>query len=438
MTSNLGATRSRSGRSASAPRARTTRRRHTSRRPSASSGPEFVNRIDRIVAFRPLGEETIRQIARRELGRLLLLEGITRRQLLVEVDDPVIEVLGREGFHPRYGARPLQREIERAVISPLARLVVDRSPGPGDLARVLLRDGEIAVELTRVEEPTTTAAKPRPRARSGSGTFARAVRACEEFAALLESENAAPAVEELRAEHSRLVETTHDPAFWDESDEARRTLSRLYRTELVLDRFDNLRRRAEGLAGFARDAAALRSRPRLREVWEALDEMDDGLAATRLELAGAVLDASHGLASVRVVPIGEESGEWADELVAMYAAWAGRTGRELERGAERTIRIEGLSTFDLLRAEAGIHRRTRAGREPELARVIVLDGDTDDDGGEAGFVVRVYEDGKRRGVRDPRTGVRRSHLIAVLAEGRIDEFLLAGLRVTGPDRPVSS
>ncbi len=270
------------------------------------------------------------------------------------------------------------------------------------------------------------------------GHVARAVRAGEELAALLESENAAPAVEELRAEHSRLVASTHDPGFWDESDEARRTLSRLYRTELVLDRFDNLRRRAEGLVGFARDAAALRSRPRLREVWEALDEMDDGLAATRLELAGAVFDASHGLAVVRVVPIGEESGEWADELVAMYAAWAGRTGRELERVAERTIRIEGLSTFDLLRAEAGIHRRTCAGREPELARVIVLDGVTDDDGGEAGFVVRVYEDGKRRGVRDPRTGVRRSHLIAVLAEGRIDEFLLAGLRVTGPGRPASS
>jgi ATP-dependent Clp protease ATP-binding subunit ClpC len=190
MTSNLGATRSQS----------------TTLGFGASSGdeadhyveeaerffrPEFFNRIGRIVPFRPLGEETIRQIARRELGRLLLLEGITRRKLLVEVDDPVIEVLGSEGFHPRYGARPLQRAIERAVISPLARLVVDRSPGPGDLARVLLRDGEIAVELTRVEEPEATAAKPRSRARSGSGTFARAVRACEEFAALLEGDNAA-------------------------------------------------------------------------------------------------------------------------------------------------------------------------------------------------------------------------------------------------------
>jgi hypothetical protein len=216
-------------------------------------------------------------------------------------------------------------------------------------------------------------------------------------------------------------------------------LSRLYQTEVVLDRFDTIRRRAEGLVGFARDSAALRSRPRLREVWEALDEMDDGLAVTRLELAGAVLDASHGLAVVRVVPIGELSAEWAAELCSMYAAWAVRTGRELERDGDRALRIEGLSTFDLLRAEAGIHRRTRAGREPELARVIVLDGDTEDESGEAAFVVRIYEDGRRRGVRDPRTGVRRSHLIAVLSEGRIDEFLLAGLRVSRvPDRPAAS
>ena len=48
--------------------------------------------------------------------------------------------------------------------------------------------------------------------------------------------------------------------------------------------------------------------------------------------------------------------------------------------------------------------------------------------GDAGVVVRVYEEGKRRGVRDPRTGVRESHLVQVLDEGRIDAFLLAVLR----------
>ena len=92
--------------------------------------PEFFNRIDRIVAFRPLTLDAMRLITRRELGKLLMREGIVRRNLLVEIDDSVIEQLLAQGFHPLYGARPLQREIERMVILPLARLLVQRGAGP--------------------------------------------------------------------------------------------------------------------------------------------------------------------------------------------------------------------------------------------------------------------------------------------------------------------
>ena len=91
--------------------------------------PEFFNRIDRIVAFRPLTLDAMRLITRRELGKLLMREGIVRRNLLVEIDDAVIEQLLAQGFHPLYGARPLQREIERMVILPLARLLVERGAG---------------------------------------------------------------------------------------------------------------------------------------------------------------------------------------------------------------------------------------------------------------------------------------------------------------------
>ena len=65
----------------------------------------------------------------------------------------------------------------------------------------------------------------------------------------------------------------------------------------------------------------------------------------------------------------------------------------------------------------------------ELARVVVESPDAvppGDDG--AGTVVRVYEEGKRRVVRDPRTAVRESHVAAVLEEGRIDAFLIASVR----------
>ncbi len=438
MTSNLGATRSQTsglGFASGASDGVDPLVRHYLDEAEKFFRPEFFNRIDRIVAFKPLGEDTIRQVARRELGKLLLREGITRRRLLVEVDEPVIEVLARDGFHPRYGARPLQRELERAVIRPLAQLVVEGDQAPGDLARVFLEDGRVAVELMRVEESRAAAGRPRPRGLPDAGTFAKAVRACDDLVAVLASENSAPAVEELRTELSELVTRTHSPTFWDESDGARQTLTRIYQTELVLDRFDALRRRADGLAAMARKTAASRARPRLREVWSALDEIGDALAVSRLELAGATLDGARGVAVVRVVPVGE-----GDPLGPGSFSRCTRPGpsERDERppkpnGSGNTIRIEGLSTFDLLQGEAGLHRRSAAGREPELARVIVAaDGADDEADGESGSVVRVYEDGKRRGVRDPRTGVRQSHLIAVLREGKIDAFLLGSLRARTP------
>ena len=49
-------------------------------------------------------------------------------------------------------------------------------------------------------------------------------------------------------------------------------------------------------------------------------------------------------------------------------------------------------------------------------------------GADPGAVVRVYEEGRRRVVRDPRTGVRESHVVQVLEEGKIDAFLIAALR----------
>ena len=67
--------------------------------------------------------------------------------------------------------------------------------------------------------------------------------------------------------------------------------------------------------------------------------------------------------------------------------------------------------------------------EPLLARVAVsANGDTD--GGEAdAVVVRVYAQGRRQFVRDPRTGARAGDVAAVLSGGKIDEFLLAALRL---------
>ena len=435
MTSNLGAARSRSqgvGFTGEAADDGDRLRAHYVEQAERFFRPEFFNRIDQIVVFEPLDQPVVRRIARRELGRLLMREGIVRRRLLVEVDDAVIDVLARDGFHPRYGARPLQRELERAVIQPLARLVVEHSPEPGAVVRIGLRDGAPWIHLERVREAPDAPPRSRSRASREEGTAARAVRSAGDFEDELESEAAAPVITDLRAEHSELIAATNAPDFWDDAERARATLGRAYQLGHVLDRFDHLLRRAAGLTELARQISANRTRSRTGEVWAALQELQDALAVSRLEIEGAAAGDGRG-ALLRVTPVGEGAGEWAAAVLAMYCAWAERTAREVARRADGSgVEIGGPSTFDLLAGEAGLHRKVGAQGNSLLARVAVSAVGEDAAGGAtappASTVVRVYEDGRRRVVRDPRTGARATHLNAVLEEGRIDPFLLAWMR----------
>ena len=394
--------------------------------------PEFFNRIDHLIAFHELSEATVRKIARRELGRLLLREGIARRRLLVEVDDRVVDRLAVNGFHPEYGARPLQREIERAVIQPLARVIVEDRAGPGDLVRFVCQGDEIAADLRKV----VAATRPTPPVRQvedrQAASLSRAEHQAQELLGRLATENDTEITRGLRGEQSRLVEQTNLPGFWDEPDSARSVLERLYQIQQALERLDRVCRRADGLHELARQIKKKRDRTRLPELRQALAELEEELVVIRLEIAGASVGPDHGGALVRVVPVGTADG-WAETLIEMYAAWADRTGRLLERSADHpnALQIQGLSTSDLLLAEAGLHKRIQ-GNVVSLARVIVESAISPSaatvDEGDAGETVRIYSEGRRQFVRDPRTGVSVGDVSSVLRSGRIDSFLVAGVR----------
>jgi ATP-dependent Clp protease ATP-binding subunit ClpA len=83
--------------------------------------PEMVNRLDRIVAFDPLGSEVIRRLAEREWQKVLARDGVRFRDLRITAGEPVMDRIAAVGFDVRYGARPLQRAMERELLSPLAR-----------------------------------------------------------------------------------------------------------------------------------------------------------------------------------------------------------------------------------------------------------------------------------------------------------------------------
>jgi ATP-dependent Clp protease ATP-binding subunit ClpC len=88
--------------------------------------PEFFNRLDGVVTFHPLGPETIRAITRKELAAIADREGLSRRGLTIRWSDRLVEHLANVGFDARYGARPLQRTVERTVVAALAKWLLDR------------------------------------------------------------------------------------------------------------------------------------------------------------------------------------------------------------------------------------------------------------------------------------------------------------------------
>jgi ATP-dependent Clp protease ATP-binding subunit ClpB len=96
--------------------------------------PEFVNRIDDIVVFHPLGTEQIRAIVDIQLGQLR--KRLIERGLDLALDDKARDLLGEAGFDPVYGARPLKRAIQQQIENPLAQQLLQGRYAPGDRIHV--------------------------------------------------------------------------------------------------------------------------------------------------------------------------------------------------------------------------------------------------------------------------------------------------------------
>jgi ATP-dependent Clp protease ATP-binding subunit ClpB len=106
--------------------------------------PEFINRIDDIVVFHPLGTAQIRSIVDIQLG--YLRKRLQERNMELSLDDGARDLLGEAGFDPVYGARPLKRAIQQQIENPLAQKILQGSFGPGDRIKVTVRDGQLVFE----------------------------------------------------------------------------------------------------------------------------------------------------------------------------------------------------------------------------------------------------------------------------------------------------
>ncbi len=100
----------------------------------ATFRPEFLNRVDEIVFFNPLGREQLEKIVDMQVAQAA--KQLESRQITIELTDAAREVVFREGFDPAYGARPLRRAIQHLVQDPLAMQILEGRILPGAHVRV--------------------------------------------------------------------------------------------------------------------------------------------------------------------------------------------------------------------------------------------------------------------------------------------------------------
>lgn len=105
--------------------------------------PEFLNRVDEVVVFHPLGTEHLVQIVEIQLQRLR--QRLEERRITLALSPAALRQLGERGYDPVYGARPLKRLIQQELETPIARLLVKGELRDGDTASVDIKDGDVVV-----------------------------------------------------------------------------------------------------------------------------------------------------------------------------------------------------------------------------------------------------------------------------------------------------
>jgi ATP-dependent Clp protease ATP-binding subunit ClpC len=341
----------------------------TLRELSRSFRPEFLNRLDRIVTFRPLSAETAERIARRELARVVERSGIARRRLAVDVDPAVLPLLLREGYSPAYGARPLKRTVERLVLLPVARAIAAGEAPAGSMLRLVARRGRVEVEVAPPEPANgPLPAAPPPRA----GPLRERARGLEGLVAQLRNRTAP-----LAERKSDLLARAAAPGLWDNRPAAQALYDELYRIDAVLAALDHLDRavgdqiEALGQGGVSDRDLALAD--------ECLDALE-GQARHVAFLVGCRNPRDLGDAFV-VLTLAARHGAGVDAvatLARMYVNLVRRHRLEVEVLDDRqdhdppedvvVLLVSGAGAYALLAGEAGLHQVSRREGEPRDGR----------------------------------------------------------------------
>jgi ATP-dependent Clp protease ATP-binding subunit ClpC len=341
--------------------------------------PEFINRLDSVIFFKPLSLADMRQIAYRELHKLFAREGLARRGLSVELDEAVVDLLLKHGYSLRYGARYLKRQIEKRISYPLARAILSRPRGgPKDdgatsgetLLRLYARGEHIEAGWVREEDEDQGGRGADEQA--GVVLPAPAMARAELVAALpaLETRLAALALQnglaESRARMDELLTEMSGPAFWDDSRAAEAQLAELGTVSRRVDRCESLLRPMDDLRGLVEQIAERHERRLLPEATRLYHQIERDLAFAELEgYFEGPIDWGDAYIIMQTAPGETRATHWAAQLVDTYTKWADRRGfacaivdeAPADSGEWRaTLAVEGNGAYGLLVCERGTHR----------------------------------------------------------------------------------
>ena len=353
--------------------------------------PEFVNRLDRVIVFRPLTRDHMRSIVSKELALVLERRGLRHREWAVEWEASALEFLLDKGFSTAMGARPLKRAIDQHLLAPLAATLVEHRFPEGDQFLFVRSDGRgLQVEFVDPDAPEDER-RPLDVAPAGFAdstlTLGRMMLQPSGSAA----EQAALAAEMARLEarladdrwtdvHTQLALRMQRADFWNQPDR-----------QAILSRFEVMDR-VKAAAGTARGLAS-----RLDRSAGASGRYSRDLVA---RLASQLFVVGHGVedaitdAPVEVVlsvqPVldrgadAEAGTRWCARLLEMYRKWAMHRGMHVsdvtaQAGPQAGLKtrlyvVSGLGAARLLQGETGLHvldyeDTDDAGRT--IARVIV-------------------------------------------------------------------
>lgn len=106
---------------------------------------EFLNRVDEIILFHSLGKEVLSRIVTIQMNQIK--ERLKNKNIKIELDKKALSYVGRKGFDPIYGARPVKRVIQKLILDPLAQKIIKGEIGEGD--KILVKGNDLGLELVK-------------------------------------------------------------------------------------------------------------------------------------------------------------------------------------------------------------------------------------------------------------------------------------------------